>query len=120
MKKKAKNKLTKRDIVLLEEVIAALDLMAAVSSTIPSGIARTLRNKFRNKRNREWVRFPEHFKPSRYSYGSAFFREFKKIATRFVNNPRLGNEYDKRRMITLAEWSNALLKNCLKEEAESL
>lgn len=108
-----KAKLTKRDVELLEKIIAGLNLLIGLFSTNPTKQAKQLRNKFRNKRERERERFPHLLVISYYnniSYNKKSLKEFLHLIERFDKNPRFGSEYDKRRLRSLSPYIKSLLQ----------
>jgi len=116
LKKTKKKPLTRRDVELLDGIIAALSALMPLFSTSPQSIAKQLRDKFVNKRRKVSDRFSMPFVLSyHFGYNPKSLREFDGLIVRFARNKRLGNEYDKRRMMTLRRWNKSLLKNCLDE-----
>src|SRR3989344_1368920 len=100
-----KSKLIKRDVELLDKILCGFNLLVGLFSTNPRKITKQLRKKFQNKRERERDRFPHSLVLSHYhsiSYNEKSLKEFIRLIERFEKNPRLGNEYDKRRMQSLA------------------
>lgn len=119
MKRQAKRKtvLTKKEVELLEKLLCCLNVLVAIFSTSPAGIAKDLRRKLNTKRYREIDRFSKTLiPPHHYSCGPKLFLDFEQLVKRFVANKRLGNDYDKRRLQTLAVYAKSLSKNARSEE----